>query len=372
MNRNLKINYIAECDLNAKSAYVVHVIKMIDNLSKLSKNVCLFVPNSKNTLLYLKYHYAVKLRKCKIFSIINRPISSFFLRIIFCLFSSFKVKKNSLIITRSFWSSIFLTILRKKHYLEIHNEVQGLTRFFLINLGFIYSKKIIKIIFISKALSKIYKLNKEVLILHDAVDIEHFKFKPKNYKKIFSVGYIGSFYSGRGIEKILTMSSKLKKYQFKLYGADKNFNRKQSLNNNVEIYDKIPHRLVPKIISRLDVLLMPFEKKISINAKNINTSKYMSPMKMFEYLSSGRVILSSNIGVLKEVLISNFNCIIVKDNKVETWVKELDLLKNNIKLMNKISKNAINTARRYTWYLRSKTIVDDFIIYKFNDKNWNS
>ena len=53
MNRNLKINYIAECDLNAKSAYVVHVIKMIDNLSKLSKNVCLFVPNSKNTLLYL-------------------------------------------------------------------------------------------------------------------------------------------------------------------------------------------------------------------------------------------------------------------------------------------------------------------------------
>ena len=172
--------------------------------------------------------------------------------------------------------------------------MQGLTKIFLINLGFIYSKKIIKIIFISKALSKIYKLNKEVLILHDAVDIEHFKFKPKNYKKIFSVGYIDeSFYSGRGIEKILTMSSKLKKYQFKLYGADKNFNRKKSLNNNVEIYDKIPHRLVPKIISRLDVLLMPFEKKISINAKNINTSKYMSPMKMFEYLSSGRVILSS-------------------------------------------------------------------------------
>ena len=69
--------------------------------------------------------------------------------------------------------------------------------------------------------------------------------------------------------KIEIESSKLKKYQFKLYGADKNFDRKQSLNNNVEIYDKIPHRLVPKIISRLDVLLMPFEKKISINAKNI-------------------------------------------------------------------------------------------------------
>ena len=65
---------------------------------------------------------------------------------------------------------------------------------------------------------------------------------------------------------------------------------------------------------------MPFEKKYQLMQKILTSNV---PNEMFEYLSSGRVILSSNIQVLKEVLISNFNCIIVKDNKVETWVKEL-------------------------------------------------
>lgn len=372
MKRNLEINYIAECDLSAKSAYVVHVIKMIDNLSKFSKKVCLYVPNSKNTLIVLKNYFAVKLRKCKINSIINRPISSFFERVMFSLYSSLKVKRNSLIITRSFWSSIFLTIFGKKHYLEIHHEVQGLTKFFLINLRFIYSNKIIKIIFISKSLSKIYKINKNILLLHDAVDIDHFNFKPKNYKKLTKIGYIGSFYKGRGVEKILSMSKKLKEYEFRLYGAGENYDKKHFTNTNVKIYNMISHQSIPKTISKLDILLMPYEKKLSINAKNINTSKYMSPMKMFEYLSTGRVILSSNIRVLKEVLKSNFNCIIVKDNKIKTWVKEIKLLRNRLKLLNKISKNAINTSKKYTWYLRSKTIVNDYMNYDLNDRNWNS
>ena len=213
MNRNLNINYIAECDLNSKTAYVVHVLKMIDNLSKFGNCVKLYVPNSKKQVLNLKYFYAVNLKNCKIFSIIDKPILSFLSRIIFCLISAFKVEKNSIIITRSFWSSIFLSILKKKHYLEIHNEVRGLTKLFIINLGFIYSGQIIKLIFISKSLAKIYKINKKFLQLHDAVDLEHFKFKPKKYKKIINIGYIGSFFKGRGIRKILLMSSKLKKYQ---------------------------------------------------------------------------------------------------------------------------------------------------------------
>ena len=47
---------------------------------------------------------------------------------------------------------------------------------------------------------------------------------------------------------------------------------------------------------------MPFEKNVYVNSKNLNTAKYMSPLKMFEYLASGRIIISSNIKVLKEVL----------------------------------------------------------------------
>ena len=35
---------------------------------------------------------------------------------------------------------------------------------------------------------------------------------------------------------------------------------------------------------------------------NINTAKYASPLKMFEYLASGTPLMASNLKVLKEIL----------------------------------------------------------------------
>ena len=91
-------------------------------------------------------------------------MSNFLTRILF----GFKVAKHlskncpELIITRSFISSIFLTFFKINHFLEIHSEFRGLTRFFMINLNFLNSRYVLKIILISKALNKrIFKLNKK-------------------------------------------------------------------------------------------------------------------------------------------------------------------------------------------------------------------
>ena len=60
---------------------------------------------------------------------------------------------------------------------------------------------------------------------------------------------------------------------------------------------------MPKILSKYDVLLMPYENSVMVNSNNLDTSKYMSPLKMFEYLASGKIIISSNHKVLKEILV---------------------------------------------------------------------
>ena len=39
-----------------------------------------------------------------------------------------------------------------------------------------------------------------------------------------------------------------------------------------------------------------------INANNINTANYCSPLKMFDYLASGRIIISSKLDGICEVL----------------------------------------------------------------------
>ena len=47
---------------------------------------------------------------------------------------------------------------------------------------------------------------------------------------------------------------------------------------------------------------MPYQRNVGIGTKNSDTSNWMSPMKMFEYMSTGVPIVSSDLPVLKKFL----------------------------------------------------------------------
>ena len=49
----------------------------------------------------------------------------------------------------------------------------------------------------------------------------------------------------------------------------------------------------------VDILIMPYQKNVAIGAKGHDTARWMSPMKMFEYMASGNPIISSNLAALK-------------------------------------------------------------------------
>ena len=177
----MKIFYVADTSLENKSAYSHHVIKMCDAFGQLNNNVTLVLPNERlkyfNKNLKTKFLLNSKIPLI-IKSIMETGIKNFINRFFFGYKSSLYLKKmrGNLIITRSMSTSIFLSIFKIAHFLEIHAEQKSLTKFILINLNFINSKHIIKIIMISKSLSKLYRINKEkILILHDGVDIKNFK-----------------------------------------------------------------------------------------------------------------------------------------------------------------------------------------------------
>ena len=233
--------------------------------------------------------------------------------------------------------------------------MKSITKLILINLKFIDSKYIIKIILISKSLNKIYNINKKkLLILHDGVDLDNFK-KYKKIKNIKNVSYVGSFYKGRGIEIIYELAKKFSKIKFKLYGSSK---KKLNLKSkNIRIYGHVDYQKVPEILSRSDVLLMPYANVVHIRAKNINTANYCSPLKMFDYLASGKVIMSSKLDGICEVLKHNFNSIIVKKYNEKMWIDSFNSLIQNKYNLNKLQTNALLTAKKYTWNNRVKSIL---------------
>ena len=82
-------------------------------------------------------------------------------------------------------------------------------------------------------------------------------------------------------------------------------------------------------------------------------------MKMFEYLSSGVPIFSSNLPVLREILINNFNSILVSPEDENEWIEKLTLLETNKSLLKKISKNAFSEYKKFhTWEKRALSIIN--------------
>ena len=358
--------YIADLFLPNNSAYSTHVLKMCDALSIKSKNVNLLIYNylSKITFQEIKKKYLFSSKNK--FGIIairkDKKKINFFGRIIFgyCAASYSKKIIKPIIITRSFYASLFLTMFKKNHFLEIHNEIKGLTKLLFIYFGFINSKFITKKIFISNKLSNIYN-SKNHIILHDAVDVKNFnKFKP--IKRIRNIGYVGSLYDGRGIDIILKLSKSNPDLIFTIIGKKKNDKiRNINLNiyKNLKILNFVDYSKIPNLLSTFDVLLMPYKKNVFVKAKNLNTADYCSPLKMFDYLAAGKLIISSKLSGINEILKNNTNSIIVEDDDILSWEKAINNVKKlKITSINRISNNAYNTSKKNTWIKRVNKIFN--------------
>lgn len=357
-----KVYYIAETSIENKSAYSHHVIKMCDAFVQNGCEVNLLIPFEDKKIKFgnLKKKFLLIGKKPFLITYIsNSKVSGFLGRVKFGYKTALylKDKKKNLILTRSIISSFFLSIFKIKHYLELHSELKSFTKFLMINLGFINSRFIKKKILISQALNEIFKLKKnDFIVLHDGVDIKNFS-KLKMTQKFKTATYVGSFYKGRGIEIIIELANRFSNIKFKLYGM-KNESFKTKL-NNVTFYNFADYNKVPKILQKSDILLMPYSTKVEVRAKNINTANYCSPLKMFDYLASGKIILSSKLNGICEVLKHKQNALIVDRHNIGAWSKMLEYAINNKYKLYTIQKNAFTTAKDYTWRKRAECLIKE-------------
>ena len=353
--------YIADTSLDYITGYSIHVLKSVDNFAKFEKKVCLYVPKYQLTNKKIRKKFNLyNLNKIKLKNSFFENKNSFFNRILFGYTSARYAKKNNnkeLIITRSMWSSIFLILFKVEHLLEIHSISKGFSNYVLFKLNFINSKYIKKVIVINFELIKYLNLNSnKYKVLADAVDLKNFRYKKRRKYSLKKFLYYGSFYKGRGLDLINQLAFHFKEINFYLVGKE-NENVKFKDLKNIHIKKKIDYFLVPELLKKFDFILMPYEKTVSANAKSLDTSEYMSPLKMFEALAMGNIILSSNAKVLKKILKNNYNSFIVKKDKLAEWIKLIKYLYTKKNFQN-ISINAFKTAKFYTWEKRVRQIID--------------
>ncbi len=349
------INYISELNLPNKSAYSIHVMKMCEAFSKLGYKTNLITINSKNLPKIFK-NYNVK-HKFHILSIFdNFKKLNFFLRIIFALkiiLGNFDDK--SIYLSRSIIFALLASTMKKNIVLELHHEITGFSKFIYLFLKHLRLIQNLNYIFLHKNLRNYFKIDpKKNIILDDASNINDFKNKRTKKLKNTCI-YIGSFFEGKGIEQIFRLAKQNKKINFHIYGEKKYLNQKYK-GINVRIFDYVNYSKIPRILSKYKVALMPYQKKIKGRA-SISLEKYMSPLKMFDYLAAQMIIIASDLDVYKHILKDNFNCKLIKVNDDKLWSKTINSVFDLDTKYKYLKINAYKTAKKYTWDQRCQKII---------------
>jgi glycosyltransferase involved in cell wall biosynthesis len=109
----------------------------------------------------------------------------------------------------------------------------------------------------------------------------------------------------------------------------------------------------------VDVLLMPYQANVSIGLRGHDTARWMSPMKMFEYLGSGVPIISSDLPALREVLTDGRNALLVAPDDRDAWLGALDRLVSDPELAGRLgAQGHSDYLERFTWDTRAKQLLD--------------
>ena len=175
-------------------------------------------------------------------------------------------------------------------------------------------------------------------------------------------GYFGHLYAGRGVEVIEAMADARPDVLFLVFGgneSDMTASRRANARCNLHYMGHVPHPVAQEAMRSMDVLLMPYQKSVSIGVAGQDTAQWMSPMKMFEYMASGVPLVSSDLPVLREVLEEGRNALLVAPGDPRAWVAAVDRLAFDPDFAAYLGANAhVDYQQLYTWAARARQLLE--------------
>lgn len=178
----------------------------------------------------------------------------------------------------------------------------------------------------------------------------------------FVAGYSGHLYAGRGVELILDMAARLPEVGFLVVGGEPDESQalrsevKSRRLENVIPVGFVPNAELPRYQASCDLFLMPYQRRVAASSGG-DIARYLSPMKLFEYMACGRPILCSDLPVLREVLSPEIAVLLPPDD-VEAWVAAIQFLLNDPARCRSLGELVRAEAKGYTWEARASQILE--------------
>ncbi len=369
----MKIAYISNSVIPSRTANSVHVMKMCQAFVKNGHQVTLLARKDEDISTKETDFTYYGVAPC--FEIIkyNPPRVRWlgrFVEMMCALRTLLTRPRPDLLYARNVYNLIAVAHLRISMILEVHDLPKGVEA--KITRWLFRQHYFVRLVAISEALCHEYLTifpeisPSKVMVAHDGADVTTFDANERLSGQwpgrvgAMQIGYTGHLYKGRGIEIILTLASAFPNADFHIVGGteeDIKYWKSFNTQSNVIFHGFVPPRDVAHYCSRFDVLLAPYQERLA-TAAGRDTARWMSPLKIFEYMSMGKAIICSDLPVLREILTDQINALLVKPSDIEFWSQALTTLQKVPVLRKRLGDAAMRDfLTNYTWQQRAANVL---------------
>ncbi len=205
---------------------------------------------------------------------------------------------------------------------------------------------------------------RKIQVARDAVDLQKFASLHSDRSNLYEknsipvgkklVIYCGSLSAEKGVY-VLADAARLLSSDFHVlfvggYGESLELFRKQYEGaKNITCVGQVPHEEVPRYIAAAHVVIQPDL------ASDVYASQFTSPMKLFEYMASGRPIIASDVPSLREVL-SDQSALFFKPGDSAALASVINESAKNLPSITALARQAKADVSQFTWEKRGQLI----------------
>jgi glycosyltransferase involved in cell wall biosynthesis len=94
------------------------------------------------------------------------------------------------------------------------------------------------------------------------------------------------------------------------------------------------------------------------STQSLAYAQYTSPLKLFEYMASGRPIVASDLPVLREILSDGENALLCPPDSVEAFTAAIRRLRDEPGLGARLAEQAWRDVQTYSWDERARRVSE--------------
>ncbi|RKQ42310.1 glycosyltransferase involved in cell wall biosynthesis [Roseivirga pacifica] len=369
----MRILYISDSSIPSYSANGIHVMKMCQAWGEQGHAVTLLAKKTNacldNVEDIFSFYGVTKCFEIKFFP--SKPFSGSG-RVYNLLLPFFSFGNFDLVYTRAIYPAFWYSLFGKPISFEIHEPFDTKSKWLANLFRFIVKREVVKKWVVISSPIKNYLIESfnipqsEILVAHDGadeVDDSHgvFGLAPNE----IHVGYVGSLLKGKGMDLIFELSKVLSNVNFHVVGGTEeqllDWKNRTLPSQELVFHGFIEHARTVEYLKAFDILIAPYKTEVFVKeeSNSNNIAKWMSPLKIFEYMAVQKPIITSDLEVIREVLKNNESAILCNPDNLQEWVNAINLLSSNPLEASKIAENAYRTfTNEFTWSKRAKNILN--------------